>query len=106
MDIHDSRMRSQRWIWIGLIWFGFGLVDAIQTVFVMRAEGMHHAWVKLFVITVLYWLAWALATPLVLHLGHRFDLHRLDYVAGFAHESLCRQFGFSGAAGTVRAPLV
>lgn len=72
MDIHDSRMRSQRWIWIGLIWFGFGLVDAIQTVFVMRAEGMHHAWVKLFVITVLYWLAWALATPLVLHLGHRF----------------------------------
>jgi signal transduction histidine kinase len=72
MDIQDSRMRSRRWIWIGLIWFGFGLVDAIQTVFVMRAEGMHHAWVKLFVITVLYWLAWALATPLVLHLGHRF----------------------------------
>jgi two-component system, LytTR family, sensor kinase len=72
MDIHHSRMRWQRWIWIGLIWFGFGLVDAIQTVFVMRAEGMHHAWVKLFVFTVLTWLAWALATPLMLQLGHRF----------------------------------
>ena len=46
-------------MWIASIWFGFGLVDAMQTVFVMRAEGMHHAWVRLFVTTMLSWLPWA-----------------------------------------------
>ena len=48
------------------------MLDAMQTVFVMRSEGMHHAWVKLFAVTLFSWLPWALATPLVLHLGLRF----------------------------------
>jgi two-component system LytT family sensor kinase len=72
MDTNPIRSQSHRWIWIASIWFGFGLVDAIQTVFVMRAEGMHHAWVTLFWTCVVGWIPWALATPLVERLGRRF----------------------------------
>ena len=61
-----------RWLWIGSIWLALGLFDATQTVFVMRSEGMHHAWVKLFITMVVTWIPWALATPLVLRLGRRF----------------------------------
>jgi two-component system, LytTR family, sensor kinase len=68
----NRRPQSYRWMWIALIWFGFGLVDALQTVFVMRAEGMHHAWRKLFFTCVVGWVPWALATPLVQLLGRRF----------------------------------
>jgi two-component system, LytTR family, sensor kinase len=49
-----------------------GLVDAAQTVIVMHAQGAHHAWLKLFGVTVLFWLPWALATAPVIELGRRF----------------------------------
>jgi two-component sensor histidine kinase len=49
-----------------------GLFDATQTVFAMRAEGMHHAWRWLFLTLFVQWLPWALATPFVLRLGRRF----------------------------------
>jgi sensor histidine kinase YesM len=42
----------------------------------MRALGMHHAWVSLFVTRVLIWLPWALATPLVIRLGRRYPPSR------------------------------
>ena len=64
-----------KWVagkWIAAIWLIVGLFDATQTVFVMRSEGMHHAWVKLFFTDVVSWIPWALATPLVLRLGRRF----------------------------------
>lgn len=67
----------QLWIWSALVWFGFGLADAFETVFVMRAEGMHHNWTKLFVVTIFFWLPWALATVPVIHLGRRFPPVRL-----------------------------
>ena len=54
------------------IWSGFGLFDASQTVFVMRAEGMHHYWTRLFFTIFLSWLPWMLATPLVLRLMRRY----------------------------------
>ena len=38
------------WVEIGALWLGVGLIDACQTVFPMRAQGMHHAWAALFVI--------------------------------------------------------
>jgi hypothetical protein len=79
MDTNSAGAQTQRsmgqpgrWLWIASIWFGFGLVDAVQTVFVMRGEGMHHAWVKLFWTCVVGWIPWALATPLVQLLGRRF----------------------------------
>jgi len=74
---HRWIARLQQWIWIASIWFGFGLVDGVQTVFVMHGEGMHHAWVKLFWTCVVGWIPWALATPLVEFLGRRFPPVRL-----------------------------
>lgn len=52
-----------RWPWILAIWAGIGLFDATQQVVVMRAVGMHHAWVALFFRLLLAWLPWALFTP-------------------------------------------
>ena len=60
------------WKWIAAIWLGFGLFDATQTVLVMRSEGMHHAWSRLFFTMSVAWLPWALATPMILLLGRRF----------------------------------
>ena len=67
-----TRTEPPRWFWIAAIWSGVGLFDATQTVFVMRAEGMHHAWRWLFLTLLIEWLPWALATPFVLRLGRRF----------------------------------
>jgi signal transduction histidine kinase len=63
-----------RWPWIVAIWSGVGLFDATQNVVVMRAEGMHHAWLNLFVLLALSWLPWLLATPMVFRLGLRHPL--------------------------------
>lgn len=69
----SDRLRPQsHWLWIASIWFGIALFDATQTVFVMRSAGMHHAWGRLFVTLFLSWLPWALATPIVLALAHRY----------------------------------
>jgi two-component system, LytTR family, sensor kinase len=68
-----SPWSPSRWLWIAAIWSGVGLFDATQTVLVMRAEGMHHDWARLFVTLLLGWLPWALATPLVLNLGRRYS---------------------------------
>ena len=67
-----GRPQSRRWYWIASIWLGAALFDATQNVVVMRAEGMQHAWTQLFVVLLLSWLPWALATPLVVYLGRRF----------------------------------
>ncbi len=67
-------MTIRQWLGIASIWFGFGLIDASQTVFTMRAEGMHHAWLVLFGVGVVSWLPWALATPVALRLARRFPL--------------------------------
>jgi hypothetical protein len=74
METKRIRSSSARWIWIASTWLGFGLVDAMRTVFVMRSEGMHHAWAKLFLTSMLSWLPWALATPLIMRLGQRFPV--------------------------------
>src|SRR5215475_11031651 len=67
-SIHSA---SRYWLWSIAIWGGFGLVDATQTVFVMRAEGMHHYWYRLFWTMLVAWLPWMLTTPLVLQLSER-----------------------------------
>ena len=72
MDVTGKLFQSTRWLWIAAIWCGIGLFDATQNVFVMRAEGMHHYWVRLFLTLLLAWLPWMLATPLVLRLGRRY----------------------------------
>ncbi len=73
---------------------GFGLIGAMQTVFVMRAEGMHHAWVRLFVTGVLSFLPWALATGIVMRLGRQFPPVKLKSVATWCvHLSTCAMIG-------------
>ena len=72
MNAKEITTRPPRWHWIAAIWFAIGLFDATQTVVVMRAQGMHHAWTELFVTLLLSWLPWALATPVILRLGKRY----------------------------------
>lgn len=63
---------ARLWLWSAAIWGGLGLFDASQTVFVMRAEGMHHYWIRLFFTLLFGWLPWMIATPMVLELVRRF----------------------------------
>jgi two-component system LytT family sensor kinase len=99
MDTTSTRVVLHRWVWIVSIWLGFGLVDAMQTVFVMRGEGMHHAWVRLFWTCVVGWIPWALATPLVLRLGRRFPPVKLRPVTTWlVHLAACAAVGLSFAA--------
>ena len=81
-----------RWPWIIAIWSGVGLFDATQNVVVMRAEGMHHAWLHLFLFLSLSWLPWLLATPLVFRMGqrHPLSLRRPSSARAVAlHAGLC-----------------
>ncbi len=93
------RSASPRWLWIASIWFGVGLFDATQTVLVMRADGMQHAWVRLFVTLLLSWLPWALATPLVTRLGRRHPPAQLRPVSTWLiHLGACTAIGLVSAA--------
>jgi two-component system, LytTR family, sensor kinase len=77
---------SRAW-WLGnaSIWAGIGLLDATQNVFVMRAEGMHHNWAALFLMLLISWLPWALATPVILRLGRTYVLKPGPGVAWLRH---------------------
>jgi two-component system, LytTR family, sensor kinase len=94
MDVTGPQFESPRWFWIAVIWCGIGLFDATQTVFVMRAEGMHHAWVRLFVALLISWLPWMLATPLALRLARRYPPSRWKRVSTWAvHLAACAGIG-------------
>jgi two-component sensor histidine kinase len=81
---------SSQWLWSAAIWSAIGLFGATQTVFVMRSEGMHHAWGRLFFTSLFEWLPWALATPFVLELGRRYPPTRLKPIsAWFRHLAAC-----------------
>lgn len=100
-----SWIATRRWaasdrFWAAVAWAGIGLFDAAQTVLVMRADGMHHAWPELFCFRTLYWLVWALATPLVLLLGGRIaaqDARRLGWAG---HLLACMGIGLLSALWT------
>jgi protein-S-isoprenylcysteine O-methyltransferase Ste14 len=95
-----NRLTSQSQIfWIAAIWLGIALFDATQTVIVMRSEGMHHAWVRLFVTLFFSWLPWALATPLVLRLAHRHPPAQWRRVSTWSiHLAACAAIGLVYAA--------
>ena len=67
-----ARPNSYKWFWIASLWAGLAILDATQNVFAMRHEGMHHAWMKLFIVLTLDWLPWALVTPSVISLARRY----------------------------------
>ena len=101
MTTMTDRYSPNFWIWIASVWLGFGLVDAAQTVFVMRSEGMHHVWVKLFVVTVMFWVPWALATGPVVELGRRFPPgKRAAPVVWLVHMAACAAIGLVFTAWT------
>ncbi len=74
MDTPKPGFRCTSWLWIAAVWFGFGVLDAIDTVLMMHSEGMHHPWGKLFLTSALAWVPWAVATALVMRLNQRFPI--------------------------------
>ena len=96
MDAMLASPQSPRWFWIASIWLGVGLFGATQNVMVMRAEGMHHAWMRLFLTLLLSWLPWALATPPVLYLGRQYPPLRLAPL--LVHSVACLFIGLVYAA--------
>lgn len=72
MTAISPTLRALHWFWILAIWLVLGLIDATQTVFSMRSEGMHHAWGHLFLKLLFAYLPWALATPVVLRLSRKY----------------------------------
>lgn len=78
-----------RWFWIVSICLGLGLFDALQDIAVMRTEGVHHAWGRLFASMLLSWLPWALATPVVLRLQRRYPLQRMTPIPWLIHSAGC-----------------
>jgi hypothetical protein len=64
--------------WIVAVWLGFAAVDASRWVLGMYASGMHHDWPKLFLLYLLAWLPWPLATRYIMRFGQRALLERLS----------------------------
>ena len=96
MDTTLPRSKPRQWFWIAAIWTAAGLFNATQTVLIMRAEGMHHAWAQLFASLLLSWLPWALATPLVLRLGRRYA----PFSTWGTHLAACAAIALVAAAWT------
>ena len=95
MDTPHARAQSQQWFWIAAIWSAVGLFDATQNVFVMRAEGMHHNWARLFLCLLIGWLPWALATPTIFRLGRRYPPMRWKPISTWIrHIATCITVGF------------
>jgi two-component system, LytTR family, sensor kinase len=69
--------RSTGWLWIAALWCAGGLIEASQSVLILRfAERRQHAWLPLFGTEFATWLPWALATPMVVSLARRFPIMR------------------------------
>jgi len=91
----ETRRQPTPWLWIALIWGSVGLFDATQTVIFMRAEGMHHAWVALWLTLLLCYLPWALATPVILWVGRRYPPVRLKPLSAWIiHLAACGAINF------------
>ena len=94
-----DRTQISGWWWIVAIWTGIGLFDGTQTVIVMRAEGMHHAWFRLFWFSLLTWVPWMLATPFILRMGKNYPLTRLRPRGSWArHLAACLTIGMVASA--------
>jgi two-component system LytT family sensor kinase len=95
-----SHSFAQFWRYAAAGWLALGLFDATQTVISMRAMGMHHAWVTLFIVSVLSWAVWAVFTPIPLLLLRRFPLPAKDGRNWLVHGAACLAIGVAWAAWT------
>jgi two-component sensor histidine kinase len=101
MDANRAPGQPTEWFWIAAAWLTAGLFDATQTVFLMRAEGMHHHWVALFATLLLSWLPWPLATPLVMQWGRQYPPAEWKRASTWAvHLGTCAAIGLASAAIT------
>lgn len=96
----STKFPTALWLPVAGAWLALALFDATQTLVTMQAEGMHHAWVTLFVVTAAGWAAWALATPAVLAVWRRFRLPSRKPAAWLAHGALCLTIGAVWTAWT------
>jgi hypothetical protein len=92
--------RRATWLWAGLIWLSIGVFDASDTVFSMRSQGHHHAWVALFMTLMLGWLPWAVAGPFILDLNRGFPLSLKAPAAWAIHFGFCIFLSAADAAWT------
>jgi two-component system LytT family sensor kinase len=67
---------TSRWLFLALLWSACALIDASQTVLIMRTEGRHQPLLPLFATDLVSWLPWALATPLISSLARRYPMNR------------------------------
>ena len=89
---------TNSWRYVVLAWLALALFDATQTVVSMRAMGMHHAWVTLFIVTTASWAVWVLVTPEVLALLQRFRLPSREVAPWVVHAAACLAIGTLWAA--------
>lgn len=102
MDASPNRTYRIGWLRIAAIWSVIAIFDATRTVVSMRAEGMHHAWTKLFFGLILSWVPWAFATPLIALLGRRYPQTRLKPSWGsLIHLAACLLIGLVASLSTV-----
>lgn len=80
---------STRFRWIAALWGAGALFDASQTVLQMHAEGRHGPWLPLFVVELVSWLPWALATPLVIRLARQYSFSRAFNARALGVHLLC-----------------
>ena len=72
--MNNRRGLRSPWFWISAVWLGFGLLDAMDATIMMHAEGMHHAWGKLFFYCIAVFLPWALLTAPIMQLNQRLPI--------------------------------
>jgi two-component system, LytTR family, sensor kinase len=106
LDVDGPAFKTH-WRWVAAIYSGVALFDATQTVVVMRAEGMHHAWTYLFLAITLEWLPWTLATPFLIRLGRRYPMSGWKRLSTWsAHCVACAGIGLVSAAWTSSIELI
>ena len=88
MDGKPTRLQEGWWTWSVLIWAGLGLFEATKNVYLMRAEGMHHAWVALFITLFVARLPWIPMTVLVVNLGRRYPFRFIRLTPWLVHLSV------------------
>ena len=99
MEADVRRFELRRSYWIFAVWCGIGLFDATQTVFVMRAEGMHHYWGRLYFTQLMSWLPYMLATPVILWLGYGSRGNQWQRPSTWVvHVAACAALGLSSSA--------
>jgi two-component system LytT family sensor kinase len=97
MNQPSRSSKPSHWLWIAAIWLGVALFSSVQNLLVMRAEGMRHAWTRLFVTLLLSWLVWVVATPFVLRLGHLFPVRMRPDSTWLIHLGICGSIGLASS---------